>query len=70
MQGAESHDPDSGTTWLRHFARSKWYALIPAITREDEAVWVQVTYEIEFRRVGRRVEDLRVQARSHLCHTL
>ncbi len=32
-------------------AWSKWYALIPSITREGQAVWVQVTYEIEFRRV-------------------
>jgi ketosteroid isomerase-like protein len=32
-------------------AWSKWYALIPSVTREGQAVWVQVTYEIEFRRV-------------------
>jgi ketosteroid isomerase-like protein len=32
-------------------AWSKWYALIPSITREGQAVWVQVTYEIEFRRM-------------------
>jgi ketosteroid isomerase-like protein len=32
-------------------AWSKWYAIIPSITDAGEAVWWQVTYEIEFRRV-------------------
>ncbi len=32
-------------------ASGKWYALIPSITREGQAVWMQVVYRVEFRRV-------------------
>ncbi len=32
-------------------ATGKWYAEIPSITGDGEAVWMQGTYEIDFRRV-------------------
>ena len=32
-------------------ATGKWYAEIPSITGDDEAVWIQGTYELGFRRI-------------------
>ena len=32
-------------------ATGKWYAEIPSITADGDAIWVQGTYEIDFRRV-------------------
>lgn len=32
-------------------ATGKWYAEIPSITGNDEAIWLQGTYELGFRRV-------------------
>ncbi len=32
-------------------ATGKWYAQIPSITGEGEAVWIQGTYQVGFRRV-------------------
>jgi len=32
-------------------ATGKWYAEIPSITIDDEALWIQGTYELGFRRV-------------------